>query len=99
MDPENLGAHVWSRACCSARWAIPKRLEAVLVVDQADRNIVREGQSVDIKLEGFPATTLHSQIAEIAESELKVTPAAALDQVGRRSCPPRPIRTPASRRR
>ena len=63
----------------------PKRLEAVLVVDQADRNLIREGQSVDIKLEGFPSTTLHSKIAEIAESELKVTPAAALDQVGRRT--------------
>ena len=46
----------------------------MLVVDQADRNIVREGQSVDVKLEGFPSTTLHSEIKEIAESELKVTP-------------------------
>ena len=38
------------------------------------RTSSREGQAVDIKLEGFPSTTLHSQIAEIAESELKVSP-------------------------
>jgi hypothetical protein len=48
----------------------------VLVVDQADRNMIQEDQHVDVKLEGFPAPsmTLHSKIKEIAESELKVTP-------------------------
>ena len=73
LDRENVGATLeqGERFC---QIGDPKRLEAVMVIDQADRNIVREGQAVDIKLEGFPSTMLHSQIAEIAESELKVSP-------------------------
>ena len=73
LDRENLGA-LLEQGVLFCQVGDPKRLEAVLVVDQADRNLVREGQSVDIKLEGFPSTTLHSKITEIAESELKVTP-------------------------
>jgi putative peptide zinc metalloprotease protein len=73
LDKENLGATLeqGERFC---QIGDPKRLEAVMVIDQADRNIIRDGQAVDIKLEGFPSTTLHSQLAEIAESELKVSP-------------------------
>ena len=73
LDRENVGATLeqGERFC---QIGDPKRLEAVMVIDQADRNLVREGQAVDIKLEGFPSTTLHSQLAEIAESELKVSP-------------------------
>jgi hypothetical protein len=52
----------------------PKVLEAVMVIDQTDRNLIEEGQDVDIKLEGFPSVTLHSAIKEIAQSSLKVTP-------------------------
>jgi putative peptide zinc metalloprotease protein len=73
LDQENLGATLeqGERFC---QIGDPKRLEAVMVIDQADRNLVREGQAVDIQLEGFPSDPLHSQIAEIAESELKVSP-------------------------
>ena len=45
-----------------------------MVIDQTDRNLIEEGQAVDIKLEGFPSVTIHSTIKEIAESALKVTP-------------------------
>ena len=75
LDPENLGACL-EQGVLFCQVGDPKRLEAVLVVDQADRNLIRDGNSsVDIKLEGFAchhAST--AQIAEIAESELKVTP-------------------------
>ena len=73
LDRENLGA-LLEPGVLFCQVGDPKRLEAVLVVDQTDRNIVRKDQSVDIKLEGFPSTTLHSTIAEIAESELKQSP-------------------------
>jgi putative peptide zinc metalloprotease protein len=73
LDRENLGATLEEREkFCQI--GDPKRLEAKMVVDQADRSVIREGQAVDIKLEGFPSTTLHGQIAEIAESPLKVSP-------------------------
>jgi putative peptide zinc metalloprotease protein len=73
LDPDNLGATL-EQGVLFCQVGDPKRLEAVLVVDQADRNIIRNGQQVDVKLEGFPSKTFHSEIAEIAESELKVTP-------------------------
>jgi putative peptide zinc metalloprotease protein len=73
LDRENIGAHLEAGALfCQV--GDPKRLEAVLIVDQADRNLVYEGLPVDIKLEGFPHRTLHTEIKEIAESELKVSP-------------------------
>ena len=81
LDRENLGAHLESNVLfCQV--GDPKRLEAVLVVDQADRNIIRDRQRVDIKLEGFASTTLHSEVAEIAASELKVTPQRLLTRFG-----------------
>jgi putative peptide zinc metalloprotease protein len=73
LDPENVGT-LLERGVLFCQVGDPKRLEAVLVVDQADRNIIREGETVDVKLEGFPSTTWQSEIKEIAESELKVTP-------------------------
>ena len=44
LDPENLGATL-EQGVLFCQIGDPKRLEAVLVIDQADRNIVREGQS------------------------------------------------------
>jgi hypothetical protein len=49
-------------------------MEAILVVDQADNELVREGQKVDIKLQELPLETLHGAINEIANIDLKVTP-------------------------
>jgi putative peptide zinc metalloprotease protein len=73
LDPENLGATLEQEAMF-CQIGDPRRLEAVLVVDQADRGLVDRGQKVDIKLEGIPFRTLHSQIEEIAEDPLKNTP-------------------------
>ena len=73
LDPENLGAYL-EREVRFCQIGDPKRLEAVLVIDQSDRNIIGDKPPVDIKLEGFPATTLHTYITEIAEEELKVSP-------------------------
>jgi putative peptide zinc metalloprotease protein len=73
LDRENLGA-TFEQGVLFCQIGDPKRLEAVLVLDQADRNMIREKQSVDLKIEGLPSTTFRSEVAEIAESELKVTP-------------------------
>ncbi len=73
LDPENLGAHL-EPGVLFCQIGDPKVLEAVMVIDQTDRNLIQEGQDVDIKLEGFPSVTIHSTIKEIAESALKVTP-------------------------
>jgi putative peptide zinc metalloprotease protein len=73
LDIENVGAYL-EQGVRFCQIGDPKRLDAVLVIDQADRNIIREEQPVDITLEGFPATTLHTRITTIADEELKVSP-------------------------
>ncbi|MEN6556768.1 MAG: HlyD family efflux transporter periplasmic adaptor subunit [Thermoguttaceae bacterium] len=73
LDPENVGAF-FEAGTLFCQIGDPKRLEAVLVVDQADRNLVRAGQTVDLKLEGLPFKTFRGTITEIAESELKIMP-------------------------
>ena len=52
----------------------PHKLEAVMVIDQTDRSLVRDGeqQRVDILLEGYAGLPIESKIVEVAESELKI---------------------------
>ncbi len=73
LDPENFGAYL-ERSVLFCQIGNPKTLEAVMVIDQTDTNLIEEGQKVDIKLEGFSYVTLHSTVKEIAESILKVSP-------------------------
>jgi putative peptide zinc metalloprotease protein len=73
LERENVGAYL-EESVLFCQIGNPKQLEAILVVDQADRNMVREEQRVDIMLDSYPGQTIHSTVAEIAESELKVTP-------------------------
>jgi putative peptide zinc metalloprotease protein len=81
LEPENVGAYL-EQGVRFCQIGDPKRLEAVMVIDQADRNIIREDQAVDIKLEGFPGTTLHSRITEIADEELRITPSRLATKSG-----------------
>ncbi|MBN1393768.1 MAG: HlyD family efflux transporter periplasmic adaptor subunit [Pirellulales bacterium] len=73
LEPKNIGAFL-EQGALFCQVGDPTKLEAVLVVDQADRNLVHPGQQVEIKLEGFPGATIDGTIEEIAESELKVSP-------------------------
>ena len=73
LDPENLGATLEPNVLF-CQIGDPKRLEAELVVDQSDRNLIEEDQDVDIKLEGFSSITIHGKIEKISGSELKVSP-------------------------
>jgi putative peptide zinc metalloprotease protein len=73
LDQENLGAHM-EPGVLFCEVGDPKKLEAVLVIDQTDRNLIQPGQHVDIKLEGFPSVTISSTIEEIAGSTLKISP-------------------------
>ena len=52
----------------------PARLEAVLVIDQADVDFVRSGQRLRIELDAFRGTVLSGKIVDIAKISLKVTP-------------------------
>ena len=66
----------------------PKSLEALMVIDQGDIELLRrdvksgEWPEVKIKLEAYPGETIDSRIVQISNIELKVTPARLSTQAG-----------------
>ena len=56
----------------------PARLEASLVLDQADIEFIHPGQKVQIQLDNDPGRLLVGTIREVAEINLKITPAELL---------------------
>ncbi len=52
----------------------PRKMEAVLVIDQGDIDFVKEDQEVDLKFDALPHDTLHGKIERISVSNLKITP-------------------------
>jgi putative peptide zinc metalloprotease protein len=75
LEPENLGARLL-QGTLYCQVGDPQKLEAVMVVDQADRSLIRDGedQIVDLNIEGFAGLKVESKIIEVAEKELKVAP-------------------------
>ena len=81
LEKENLGAYLLEgEMFCQI--GDPRRLEAVVIIDQADMNLVRPDQPVDIKIFELPHDTFTSKIAEIAESELKISPQRLSNKAG-----------------
>jgi putative peptide zinc metalloprotease protein len=69
----------------------PDDMEAVLIVDQAYIDLVREGQSVRLLLEADTRRAYESKISEIAQTELKVaSPAMSAAKGGRLETKPDP---------
>ncbi|NUQ65725.1 MAG: HlyD family efflux transporter periplasmic adaptor subunit [Pirellulales bacterium] len=52
----------------------PDRLEAHLVIDQADMAFVRKGQQVRLELDELPGAVLRGTLVELAKIDLKVAP-------------------------
>ncbi len=73
LDKKNVGAFM-QESVLFCNIGDPKRLEAVLVVEQDDIEFIRENQSVAVKINEIPGWTYHTQIEEIAKNDLKVTP-------------------------
>jgi putative peptide zinc metalloprotease protein len=74
LDPENIGAFLQEQVLF-CQIGDPKKLKAVMVIDQGDRNMVEVGQNVDIKIDELPyKKAIRSEITDIAESELKECP-------------------------
>jgi putative peptide zinc metalloprotease protein len=68
LRPENMGVFLEPGVCfCSV--GDPKRLEAVLVVDQSKINFIQKDQIVKIKLEETPGITLSSTIRQTVDIE------------------------------
>jgi putative peptide zinc metalloprotease protein len=73
LDEANLGASL-ETGTMYCLIGDPARLEAVLVIDQADLEFVRQGQRVRVTLGQLPGETLWGTIEEISENDLKVAP-------------------------
>src|SRR4030042_4504585 len=79
LEPENRGCYL-PKDVEFCQVGDPKQLEAILVIDQADVEFVREmfneGKcpKVEIKLDELPHDTLLSQVTEISADELRASP-------------------------
>jgi multidrug efflux pump subunit AcrA (membrane-fusion protein) len=72
LESHNLGASLaGSTLFCQV--GNPQKLEAILVIDQADIERVRQNQSVTIMLDQLTSRTYRSTITEVARTDLKVT--------------------------
>jgi putative peptide zinc metalloprotease protein len=73
LDPENRYAYL-KEGTLFCQVGDPRKLEAILVIDQADIEFIHEGQEVDLNLDEIPHDTLHGQIDRISLSNMKITP-------------------------
>ncbi len=73
LDPRNHGAYL-ETGTVVCLIGDPGCLEATLVIDQADVDLVHVGQKVQIHLDELPGETLDGTISTIGELDLKVAP-------------------------
>ena len=81
LEDNNRGAHL-AESDVFCRIGDPHDLEVVLVIDQSDVELVREGQTVKIKLDAYTGKTFVSAIEEVAKVELKSSPPGLSNQAG-----------------
>jgi len=73
LDPENVGAYL-KESVMFCQISDPKKLEAIMIVDQGDIDHIHTKQKVDVKLDSLPHDTLYTHIDEISQTELKIVP-------------------------
>jgi putative peptide zinc metalloprotease protein len=81
LDEKNLGVTV-VEGTMFCEIGDPVRMEAVLVIDQADVPLVEPEQHVSVKLDAFPGRVFRGQIRDIARADLKVAPRSLSQQAG-----------------
>ncbi len=60
----------------------PAEMEAVVFIDQADRQLVKDGLAVDLKLESDQMNTYEGKITDIAKTETKYVSKSLSSQSG-----------------
>ena len=71
LQDENTGAHL-TESVLFCQIGDPRRLEAILIVDQVDRNLVMVDQEVEIKLDELPHDVLPGKITEMSKQTMDV---------------------------
>ncbi|MFP6576125.1 MAG: HlyD family efflux transporter periplasmic adaptor subunit, partial [Pirellulaceae bacterium] len=81
LDPVNLGAFLNANdmVCVVGD---PQRLDAELIIDQADIELVKMGQPVEIQLELYPSKIYHSKIRKLALVPMTESPINVASQSG-----------------
>lgn len=82
LNPKNLGALLERQTLVAQIVPDPKKMEAVLAIDQAGIEFVQSGQQVDIVLEQIPAELQTSIIESISPSKMKAVPKALSSRHG-----------------
>jgi putative peptide zinc metalloprotease protein len=77
LDPENRGCFL-ETGTLLCQIGDPEKFEASMMLDQGDMEFIRPGQKVWIQLDQRPDKLLSGTIREIAEIDLKITPAELL---------------------
>ena len=73
LDETNVGAF-YSSGTLVCRVGDPRRLEAMLAIDQADIDFVKPGQPVDLFLTQRPGRPIRSRIEHLAADDLQAIP-------------------------
>jgi putative peptide zinc metalloprotease protein len=81
LEPRNIGAYL-TESVLFCQVGDPKKMEALMVVDQEDVEYLRLDQRVDIKLDQLPADTFQGRINFIAAEPLKVSPRHLSNKAG-----------------
>jgi putative peptide zinc metalloprotease protein len=81
LDERNRGA-LLSDADVICLVGAPDEMEAVLVLDQGDRNLVSKGMDVSLKFDAARTRTYEGQVREIANSPLNAASMALSSQTG-----------------
>lgn len=72
LDPRNLGATL-PVDVLFCQVGDPRKMEAILVIDQADIPFVKVGQKVEVKLDELPHDVFESEITEVSPDVLKIS--------------------------
>lgn len=81
LEPINLGAQLTpSELFCEI--GDPKRLEAILAIDQADIELVKEEDEVELILDAAPGKMFRGTVRDITRSVMEASPASLAHQAG-----------------
>jgi len=81
LQENNLHAHL-EQGAAVCRIGDPKRVSAILAVDQADLEFVHEGQPADISLEELPGKRFRSRVDQLSQLNMQVSPRSLSSKLG-----------------
>jgi putative peptide zinc metalloprotease protein len=82
LNPKNVGAFMEKQTLVGQIVPDLRKLEAVLAIDQADIEFVRENQKVEMVIDGVPAECFTSMTATVSPTKMKSVPMALSSRHG-----------------